>query len=562
MELNGAVNVLVRTAAHRASQKRLGRFYTPEPVATALTTWALRAGSDRVLDPSYGGCAFLGAAIERLSELGSPRAVSQVYGIDVDGSAVKYLHRLPGIQKALGNFLTKDYLEVRASEFGLRFHAIVGNPPFVRHHALTAQQIEMGQRSLGGGAAAIPRTAGYWAYFVFHSLSFLAPGGRLALVLPAAFLNAAYAGSVREALENRFESVHIALVAERLFPEAQEAALLLLAEGFSSSRRAGTLSVLPGVAAIRAWCASPVSFGVPFSLSFNGRAWKKHLLAADATSLLDRLGRSKDVKPFHDLASVKIGVVTGANRFFVISPTDAARLRIPSSALTPVVDSASSIRSLTIGKREINQLRRSDCDCLLVLLPPGSESARVRAYARTKAGRIASTTGKCRERRPWYRLTDTAAPDAFATYVNGGAPRLALNAASVLSTNAVHRVWWKWPMTSNMAKTVALSFLTSLTGLSAEIHGRSYGGGALKLEPGDLAELLVAVPALSARVVRRGFREASRMLASGNWKDARALADKTILQDGMAMSEADTTVLAAAQDRLHDLRVSTRAAPA
>src|SRR5207253_1477376 len=99
------------------------------------------------------------------------------------------------------------------------------------------------------------------------------------------------------------ESVHIALVAERLFPEAQEAALLLLAEGFSSSRRAGTLSVLPRVAAIRAWCSSPVSFGAPFSLSSNGRAWKKHLLAADATSLLGRLGRSKDVKPFHDLAS-------------------------------------------------------------------------------------------------------------------------------------------------------------------------------------------------------------------------------------------------------------------
>lgn len=38
----------------RAVRKERGAFFTPEPIASFIARWALREGSDRVLEPSCG----------------------------------------------------------------------------------------------------------------------------------------------------------------------------------------------------------------------------------------------------------------------------------------------------------------------------------------------------------------------------------------------------------------------------------------------------------------------------------------------------------------------------
>ena len=40
-------------------RKKLGQFFTPETVATALVTWAVRKTQDCLLDPSCGDGQFL-----------------------------------------------------------------------------------------------------------------------------------------------------------------------------------------------------------------------------------------------------------------------------------------------------------------------------------------------------------------------------------------------------------------------------------------------------------------------------------------------------------------------
>ena len=40
-------------------QKKLGQFFTPEAVASALVNWAVRKAQDRLLDPSCGDGQFL-----------------------------------------------------------------------------------------------------------------------------------------------------------------------------------------------------------------------------------------------------------------------------------------------------------------------------------------------------------------------------------------------------------------------------------------------------------------------------------------------------------------------
>ena len=70
------------------SPRRLfGVYYTPDNLASLLVRWALAGGRGPVLDPSYGGCAFLEAAVRILSEMDVSTAGKRVYGVDIDPGA-------------------------------------------------------------------------------------------------------------------------------------------------------------------------------------------------------------------------------------------------------------------------------------------------------------------------------------------------------------------------------------------------------------------------------------------------------------------------------------------
>ena len=64
-----------------------------------------------------------------------------------------------------------------------------------------------------------------------HASSFLKPGGRLGLVLPAELLTVSYAAPVREFLMRRFGQVRIVLFEGLVFPGVLAEVILLLAEG-------------------------------------------------------------------------------------------------------------------------------------------------------------------------------------------------------------------------------------------------------------------------------------------------------------------------------------------
>src|SRR5215469_17926147 len=75
-------------------QKRLGVYYTPEWLADHLVSWALLRGIGRILDPSFGGCAILRAALRHLSQRVGTRGASLVYGFDIDPHARQYADQL------------------------------------------------------------------------------------------------------------------------------------------------------------------------------------------------------------------------------------------------------------------------------------------------------------------------------------------------------------------------------------------------------------------------------------------------------------------------------------
>jgi hypothetical protein len=87
--------------------------------------------------------------------------------------------------------------------------AIVGNPPYVKHHDIDPNLLRVARRRVAEQGFELSGRSSYWAYFVLHALQFVSPGGKLAFILPGAVLHAEYAASVLEAVLNSFGGVTV-----------------------------------------------------------------------------------------------------------------------------------------------------------------------------------------------------------------------------------------------------------------------------------------------------------------------------------------------------------------
>jgi hypothetical protein len=104
------------------------------------------------------------------------------------------------------------------------------------------------------------------------------------------------------------------------------------------------------------------------------------------------------------------------------------------------------------------------------------------------------------------------------------------------------------------SKSVSVGFLTAIPAAYAELHGRWYGGGVLKIEPGILKD----IPVPLAMVPHNIFKKIDNLLREGDELGARILADRAVLEEGLGFSSSEIEQLRCALSRLSVMRMPTR----
>jgi len=142
---------------------------------------------------------------------------------------------------------------------------------------------------------------------------------------------------------------------------------------------------------------------------------------------------------------------------------------------------------------DVPGLLASEGDIRLLLdLAGRPELSDERLLAYLKEGEVSGVTSryKCRVRRPWYAVPlPRSKPDAFIPYMSHLGPRLIVNDVGAWSSNLLHGV--TLGLLAPPVRALAAAMASSLTLLSAEIEGRAYGGGVLKLETKEAERVLV-----------------------------------------------------------------------
>lgn len=528
-------------------RRLLGAYYTPDDLATVLVRWALAGGSGPVLDPSYGGCAFLEAAVRVLSEKDPSKAGTGVYGVDIDPSCaetVRLSQRLKDANCIEGDFLTASPRDLSGSPYA----AIVGNPPYVRHHWIKGDQRESARAVATDSTITLPATASLWAYFLLHSLRFLAPGGRLAMLLPEAILQTDYAAPLREMLANRFGNSRLIHIRDRLFANTDEAVVVAACSGFGDKGELQTLAV-ESVGNLDSVLAGsngrpPCYSRFPPGVTDTG---------LKAVTLLSGVAKTPGVKRLGEVAAIRVGVVTGANQHFIRTRGDLDGLGLPDNVRHRIVSRTRWLRGLAFTDRDHENFANGEAAAFLVRPECPEDDQSVEPWIDEGVERGINDRNKCAIREDWFRVMTPPPPDGFATCARAGSPMLVLNQGGCLNSNAIHSVTWK-PDCVSEPKAMAVGFLTSAVSAWAELRGRRYGGGVLKIEPGTLKR--IPVPLVEG--AEDAFEELDRKLREGREEEARKIADDRVLRQGLGVGSDEIECLRLLRSKLMQWRRPSR----
>jgi adenine-specific DNA-methyltransferase len=440
------------------NKKLYGIYYTPSDATRILCQWAIQGPMDFVLEPSFGACGFLEASRDRLSELNSNDPNGQLFGCDIDARAFSdFLQPKFNCPDLLDRFKYKDFMQVRPNDFPVReFDVVIGNPPYVSHHNMSSKQKDA-IATLQSAELALSCKASLWAYFVVHSLSFLKKGGRVAWILPSSFLYADYSSAIKEAISKRFRRSLVLQLGERLFSSegTDESTVILLADGWDEVNSSSEIQVefasnLKQLEkAISSWQAG----------TRVGQTYDKpigHALVSPQTvDVLDLIEDLKQPCTLETLGSVIIGIVTGANDFFIINREIAELWHLRGTVLKPILSKFNMVTGLSLMKSDLNASVRDNFRCLLVntnQLKDTDEDLALRVYLWSFPEKEKYKNKTFRKRAIWHRPDDHRTPDAFLSYMLQGGPRLVLNRARTTCTNTVHRVFFKPEVTALQRK--------------------------------------------------------------------------------------------------------------
>jgi adenine-specific DNA-methyltransferase len=506
------------------TRKARGAFFTPEGITEHLAEWALRDVEDLVLEPSAGEAAFLVAAVNRLRALGNENP--DVYGVEVHAPSARTASARIRAAGGTAHIKVSDFFLTAPSA---RYSAVIGNPPFVRYQDFSGESRDRARFAALQQGVALTGLASAWAAFVVHSAAHLKPGGRLGLVLPAELLSVNYAAPVRRFLLENFASVELVVFDEQVFPDAEADTVLVKAEGWKEApapaaklrqtRNARTLGSL--------------AEGVTWAPADTAERWTAVRLTAKtidtATALL-----ADGFVPLSEYGDTTLGAVTGANHYFALSPARVLELDIPRADLVRISPPGSShLRGLDLTSAAVNQLGADGASTWL--FRPGKDpSEAALRYIDSGHQTGVDEAYKCRVRTPWWRVPILAPADILLTYMNADTPRLTTNTAAVRHINSVHGVYVRDEYRELARDVLPIASLNSMTLLSAELAGRSYGGGILKLEPREADRWWMPSPA--SLVANREALVAAKprirqLLRSKRLLDAVAIVDAILLND-------------------------------
>lgn len=541
-------------------RKSRGAFFTPWAIADFTAAWAVGRDPDAaVLDPTSGEGVFLLAAAEHLKALGASKAdlARQVHGVDLHAPSLDEAASLLAGADAAAHLVHGDFFEQPTPD---QLHgqvpwvdAVIGNPPFVRYHQHRGKTRTRSAKAALNQGVRLSGLASSWAALLVHACSFLKPEGRVAMVLPAELLTVGYAEPIRRWLTQRFAAVQLVLFEQLQFADAEEQVVLLIARGSGGCEALTLHQVRDADDLMRrhVFDAEAVAVGRPED------KWTDLLLPLERRSQFHGVTKHH-FSPLGSYGQPALGTVTGANKFFTLTEPTRKRYAIDTRQLKKIVPPGSRhVPGTRFSQGDWQQLK-ADMQRVWLLHPSTKQpTGGLAEYIKVGLKDGIDEAYKCTVRTPWWKPPAVAPPDLFFTYMSHITPRLTTNDADATIVNSLHGIRLGPDTPTWVRDALPLAAFNSATMLGAELQGRSYGGGILKMEPREAATL--PVPSLDVLQEAWAHLEPQRtqlddLVRAGQWAHAVTEVDRIVLHEVAGMSSGEVAAMRADATRFRRRR--------
>lgn len=525
--------------------KLRGGYYTPAPIADFIVRWAVRNPDDQILEPSCGDGSFIRSIANQCRK--RKKRIPQMVGIELDEAEAKKAEG-QGASIIASDFFT--YYE-RSIYQKATFDVIVGNPPFIRSQNFDEKYRKIAFAFMEREGLHPGRLTNIWIPFLVLSACALNTNGRLGMVIPAEIMQVDYAAEVRDYLSKKFDRLTIVMFKKLLFPNAQQEVVLLLGEKNSKQKGIRTIEV-NDADSLKSLNVNNVRYEIK-ELDHSSEKWTQYLLSNQEIALLRSLRCDDRLTHITELLDVNVGVVSGENDFFLLNEKLREDYHLFKST-EPIVGRADQLRGIDFTNEDFERLTNAGRKVYL-FTPDDLEyehlSTWEKSYIDFGVSQKYNEGYKCKNRKRWYVVPRTWKADAFMLRQVNRYPRIVFNDTDAQNTDTLHKV--KFVEGIN-GRTVTAAFLNSFTFALCEIVGRSYGGGVLTFEPGEVRK--IKIPMQNADML--DFVLIDRYVRNGQIDALLEYTDRILLEQGLGLTYDEVLQLRGIWNRLSNRRMNRK----
>lgn len=495
---------------------------TPPELAKSIAAYAVsllasRDGPIHFGDPAVGNGAFYSALLQILPT----NRIDSAVGVEINSRQVKaaqarWSHR--GLKVMQADYLNLDCLEPRT--------LVLANPPYLRHQDIPIHyKKQLRERASIMMKTVIDAKAGQYVYFLILSHKWLDNNAIAAWLIPSGFMEAQYGSVLRRYL-------------------TEEVTLIRIHQYSTDDPQFENVMVLPVVVVFRNKIPDPShsvtlstggtlddpdsSRALPVSSLRSREKWSVSSRGSDVVQTSVHVG---------DLFSVRRGIATGANDFFILPYGRAKSLGFPEIVLRPILPKSRQLKSDIIERRSNGwpDVEPLLCviDCKFSEEVIASQYPQLDNYLSSAEARGILKRNLVRRRNPWYSQERRSPAIFLCTYMGRGSSdrpplRFIWNKSNGIATNAYLMMYPNKVLSSVFAnipyaKEEVFALLRRAASETISQCSRMYSGGLQKIEPRALLEVgLPGVPEWLLRVARSA-RASDSLWDEKEWPEAGML---------------------------------------
>lgn len=530
--------------------KLRGGYYTPEKISEFIATWAIRTVNDEILEPSCGDGSFLNAVVNKMQNMGASKQQikKRITGIELDDFEAKKASQY-GAEVIQSDYFTyyKNFIDGKK-----KFDVIVGNPPFIRYQNFSDEYRKIAFALMDKHGFHPNRLTNIWLPFLVLACKALKPNGRVGMVIPAELFQVDYAAEARLFLSTYFDNLTLVTFKKLVFDDIQQEIILLLGER-KSEKQGIRVVELDDLESLIAPEQSSLEVAEVKKLDHSKDKWVKYYLSSEEMNLLSSLNNFEQITNATELYDVNVGLVSGENTFFVINQNTVDAFDLKESVV-PIISRTDQIKGLELTEQDYENLVKAQKK--VYFFEPGNLPFEELTDSQQKYIRWGEKQGynknyKCRIRPNWYHVSYTWWADAFLVRQANLYPKMVLNNKKALVTDTLHKVRFREGIDG---RTVVGAFLNVYTLALSETLGRSYGGGVLTFEPGEMRKM--RIPMRFAE--RLDLDQMDRWQRRGEMDKILNYTDDILLRQGLGLSDYEIDLLHNIWIKMRERRLSRK----